>query len=749
MAYINEIISSACAQMSGSNRYGCFRSLTSLRHARQSKEMQSLPDFLSDDHGCSGWRGEMSERIRSFDWSVTDLGPIQTWSKSLRCAVQTLLATPVPLVMLWGRAGYMIYNDAYSVFAGGRHPYLLGAPVELGWPEVASFNRNVLQTCLAGGTLSYRNKELVLLRNGKPEDVWMDLYYSPVPGDDESPAGVMAIVVETTAHVLSERGREAAENAFRATNERLQMALNTGALMGSFVWDINANLVTGDERFARTFSYPREQFDKGLPIEVATEIIHPDDLSCFNSLIAHAITYGGPFNAEYRIRREDGSYIWIMASGRYEFDADNKASRFPGVLIDIHERKMAEEALLQLTRNLEQRVADEVAARSAAEEKLRQSQKLEAIGGLTGGVAHDFNNLLQVISGNLHLLARQEPGNPHVQRRVSAAAAAVERGAKLSSQLLAFARRQPLTPAVYNLRTLYDGLGELLQHTLEETIHINVQLPEDAWCIRVDRNQLENAILNLVINARDALKGEGTIGIHAQNLTLDVDDVMGREIVAGDYVRLSVSDSGGGMSAQVMEHAFDPFFTTKPDGLGTGLGLSMVFGFVKQSGGHIEITSVLGQGTTVHLYFSRSVAPEITTVEPVSVRPSGGQETILVVEDDADVRSIAVQLLEQSGYKVLIAANGDDAMQILQDGTKVDLIFTDVVMPGLIKSADLAAWARSQSPAVPVLFTSGHTRDIIARDNQLTTDMHLLRKPYGPTALAAMVRAVLGSASVG
>src|SRR5476649_566078 len=258
------------------------------------QDAKSAMQFLSDSHGCAGWNGEMAARIRAFDWGQTELGSIDHWPRSLSSAVQLVLASPLPMVMLWGPLGYMIYNDAYSIFAGGRHPYLLGTPVELGWPEVADFNRNVLQTCLAGGTLSYRNKELVLLRNGKPEDVWMDLYYSPVPGDDESPAGVMAIVVETTAHVLSERGREAAENAFRATNERLQMALNTVALMGSFVWDINANLVTGDERFARTFSYPREQFDKGLHIEVATEIIHPDDLSCFNSLIAHAITYGGP-----------------------------------------------------------------------------------------------------------------------------------------------------------------------------------------------------------------------------------------------------------------------------------------------------------------------------------------------------------------------------------------------------------------------------------------------------------------------
>jgi PAS domain S-box-containing protein len=685
----------------------------------------------------------MAGRIRAFDWSLTELGHIDSWPRSLRAAVQLMLASPLPMVMLWGRPGYMIYNDAYSIFAGGRHPYLLGSPVELGWPEVAEFNRHVVDTCLAGGTLSYSNKHLVLLRDGVPEDVWMDLHYSPAANDEGMPAGVMAIVVETTDHVISERRRLAAEVAYRADNERVRLALNAGALLGSFVWDIKASVLSGDERFARTFSYLPDQDLADLPIEIAEARIHPDDHSWVQEQVNQSVATGEPYNAEYRVLRPDGSYSWVLASGCCEFNAQGEPFRFPGVLIDIHERKIAEESLLKFTRNLEQRVADEVEARLAAEEQLRQSQKLEAIGGLTGGVAHDFNNLLQVIAGNLHLLARHEPDNANVQRRVSASIAAVERGAKLSSQLLAFARRQPLSPAVFIARQIFEGLAELLQRALGETIQINVTTPEVPWHLYVDRNQLENAILNLAINARDAMNGEGTIGLSAENIHLDHYFCAGKGIVAGDYVCVTVTDTGVGMSSQVLAQAFEPFFTTKADGQGTGLGLSMVFGFVKQSGGHIEMSSIEGQGTRVQLYFPRSLRPLQSETTSHDVQHRGGHETILVVEDNEAVRVSAVELLRDEGYQVLTATNGDVAMQMLLEGVAVDLIFTDVVMPGLIKSSDLAAWAKVQTPPVAVLFTSGHTRDIISRNHQLSPDTYLLSKPYGPEALTRMVRTVL------
>lgn len=283
----------------------------------------------------------------------------------------------------------------------------------------------------------------------------------------------------------------------------------------------------------------------------------------------------------------------------------------------------------------------------------------------------------------------------------------------------------------------------MLQRALGETIQIDVALVDDPWRVHVDRNQLENAILNLAINARDAMKGEGTIGLSAENIVLDQRFCAGKGIVAGDYLRVTVTDAGAGMAPDILAQAFEPFFTTKADGQGTGLGLSMVFGFVKQSGGHIEIASVIGEGTRVQLYFPRSLRPLPNETAIPAAAQRGGHETILVVEDNDAVRVAAVELLREEGYQVLTANNGDMAMQMLLEGVAVDIIFTDVVMPGLIKSSDLAAWAKVQEPPVAVLFTSGHTRDIISRNHQLSPDTHLLSKPYGPEALTQMVRTVL------
>jgi PAS domain S-box-containing protein len=697
----------------------------------------------SDHPLFDSWIGETARAIRDFDWSATPLGSIDAWPQHLHAVVHVMLRNALPMAILWGREGILLYNDAYAQFSGERHPHILGMPIEEAWPEATAFNRNVVETGLRGESLSYHDISFSLARRGDPADVWLDLHYSPVASNEGLPVGVLAIVVDTTERVVLERTRAAAEAAFRGANERLQLALNTGVVRGTFVWEIQQNRVKGDERFARTFTFTAEEAESGFPIERALDIIHPDDREGVIALIDKTVRDGAPYRAEYRIRATEGGWMWILASGRCEYDDDGLPRRFPGVIVDIHDRKVAEESLRELTRGLEDKISEAVAARVAVEAQLRQSLKMEALGAMTGGVAHDFNNTLQAISGNLQLLQYLPPTDARVPQRVQAAMDAVQRGAKLASQLLSFARRQPQSPVVINPRRLFDELRELLQHAVGAAVSIATLLPDQPWNFCVDRNQLENALLNLAINARDAIRGDGKFTLVCSNETLDSAACEGKDLRPGDYVRLSASDTGSGMTPDVLERAFEPFFTTKPEGHGTGLGLSMVFGFVKQSGGHISVSSTVAIGTTVEILFPRSYDEEIALAEPGAMTRHAGHATVLVVDDDAAVLASTVAMLEAMDYLVLKAANGDAAMSVLESGIGVDLILTDVVMPGKVKCADLAEWAFSQPRPVPVIYVSGYTRDIISRDGVLRPNVTLLNKPYRAETLNREIAAAL------
>jgi PAS domain S-box-containing protein len=378
------------------------------------------------------------------------------------------------------------------------------------------------------------------------------------------------------------------------------------------------------------------------------------------------------------------------------------------------------------------------------QDALRQSQKMEAIGNLTGGVAHDFNNLLQVIAGNLELLKLEFAGNTGAGRRLQQARFAVDRGAKLASQLLSFARRQPLQPVPTNLGRVVRQLDDLLHRALGERIEIETIVGGGLWTASLDRSQFENVILNLAINARDAMKGEGKLTIELGNAMLD-DHYAGLhgDMAPGQYVMFAISDTGAGMPPDVLEQIFEPFFTTKPQGEGTGLGLSMVHGFVKQSGGHIKAYSEVGQGTTFKIYLPRVHQSEVPEADVSSKTVEGGAETILLVEDDPAVQAIAVDILSSLGYKVLKAVDGQSALSILHSGVWIDLLFTDVVMPGPIQSPDLARRAQAILPKIAVLFTSGYTENAIVHGGRLNAGVELISKPYRREELAHKVRQVL------
>lgn len=404
---------------------------------------------------------------------------------------------------------------------------------------------------------------------------------------------------------------------------------------------------------------------------------------------------------------------------------------------DVSERKAAERSAAERSLALEE-----------ARQALQHAQKLEAVGKLTGGIAHDFNNVLQIINGNVQLLQQFPPSEAVLQQRLKSIGAAVGRGAKLSSQLLAFARRQPLQPAAIDpLRILRDR-DDLLQRALGEQIVIEYRHEDSAWNVFVDPGQLENVFLNLALNARDAMPDGGTFLIDIRNTVVNLGQARQlADIAPGDYVLVSISDSGCGMTEDVMAHAFEPFFTTKPVGQGTGLGLSMAYGFVKQSGGHIGLASVAGQGTTIDIYLPRSLQVPQPPAPPSALAVHGGDETILVVEDDDEVRQSVVGTLQSLGYQVLDAADGAAGLAVVESaaaiGKRIDLLFTDVVMPGNISSTEMAARAVALQPSLAVLYTSGYTRNALIVGGRLSDGVQLLSKPYQQAQLAQRIRDIL------
>ncbi len=381
------------------------------------------------------------------------------------------------------------------------------------------------------------------------------------------------------------------------------------------------------------------------------------------------------------------------------------------------------------------------------ETALRQGQKMEAVGQLTGGMAHDFNNILQVIQANLDLVRDDPSASSTAQSRLQSASAAAERGARLTQQLLAFARRQPLAPQSTDVGQLVADLTDLLKHALGERVTLSFSVAPDSWNAKIDPGQLENAILNLAINSRDAMPEGGTVRIDVSNATLDRRYAALHEgVTPGQYVLVDVSDNGTGMPADVATRAFDPFFTTKRDGKGTGLGLSMVYGFVRQSNGHIRIDSAIGQGTSIKLYLPRTLETVRDATQEVADK-SSGNERILVVEDNDDVRRAVVDMLSGRGYRVVSAENPDVAAAILQNDRAFDLLFTDVVMPGTLSAIELAALAQQLNQRIAVLLTSGYARDLIPEANRPAYP--LVTKPYRGDELVSRIRAVLAARSHG
>jgi signal transduction histidine kinase/PAS domain-containing protein/CheY-like chemotaxis protein len=980
--------------------------------------------------------GEMARLIEAYDWS-TSLGPILKWPISLKTTVGMLIHSPVPIVLLWGEDGIMIYNGAYSVFAGGRHPKLLGSKVREGWPEVADFNDNVMKVGLAGKTLVYKDQELTLQRSGKPEQAWMNLDYSPVFDESGRPAGVIAIVVETTEKVLAGRRIEleqqrqkqmfaqmpgfvgvlsGPEHVFEYVNEayvkisgrkdfvgrkvrdvfpelagqgyfelldrvystgetivtrgmelrlhgsdtvqfidfvyepmrdehgfvtgiflggyevtevhqqaaalrelntelaeseeRLHIALSAGDSIGTWDWDVPSDRVVADARFASLYGVEPERAKAGAPIAEFFGGIHPDDVRRVQAEVAKGLETGAPFTSEYRLTQPNDAVRWVVAQGRCTLSADGRPLRFSGLSFDITRRKAEEvrrdtlikltdrirdlndaselafsasailgealrvsrvsygtidpdaetltvdrdwlapgveslagtlnlrdygsfiddlkrgefiaiadvdrdwrtapaaealkrrsagafvnvpvieqgrlvavlflnnakardwsneelslvqeiadrtrtaterlkaaEALRHANENLEAKIAERTAELLAAAEALRQSQKMEAIGQLTGGIAHDFNNLLTGISGSLELLdTRIKAGRlSGVERYVSAAQGSARRAATLTQRLLAFSRRQTLDPRPTDVNKLVGGIEELLRRSVGPAVLLEVVGAGGVWQTNVDPSQLENALLNLCINSRDAMPDGGRITIETANKWLDDRGAKDHDLPPGQYVSVSVSDTGTGMTPDVIAQAYEPFFTTKPLGQGTGLGLSMVQGFVRQSGGQIRIYSELGKGTTISLYLPRSVGPtdDVERHEAPPIADPGHGETVLVIDDEAMVRMLIVDVLEDAGYIAMEAADGPNGLKILQSDARIDLLITDVGLPGGMNGRQVADAARVTRPELKVLFVTGYAENAAIGNGHLEPGMQVIGKPFAMAAFANKVREII------
>lgn len=485
--------------------------------------------------------------------------------------------------------------------------------------------------------------------------------------------------------------------------------LDTKGIVSS--WNLGAERTKGytaQEIVGQHFSkfYTEEDRDSGLP-----------------ELALRTARRTGRFEMEgWRIRK-GGERFWASVIINAVHDEDGNLIGFAKVTRDLSEKR-------------------------AIEEQIRQMQKMEAIGQLTGGIAHDFNNMLTIISGNIETLQRRlERDDTTAHRLIGAALRGVDRATTLTHRLLAYSRRQPLDPKPIELNRLIIGMSDLLSRTLGENIKVETVLSGGLWQASIDPNQVENAVLNLALNARDAMPEGGNLTVETANTHLDEAYAQAHtEVAAGQYVMLAVSDTGIGMTRDVIEKAFEPFFTTKQIGEGTGLGLSQVYGFVKQSGGHIKIYSEPGEGTTVRIYFPRASLTTGTAEEPrrqSRVLELGGTETILVVEDDADVRSYTTEILRELGYRVLEAHEGDAALSLLASDPNIQLMFTDIGLPGPYNGRQLAEEARKQRGNLKILFTTGYAQNAIIHHGRLDPGVQLIVKPFSFTGLAAKIRQVL------
>ena len=616
--------------------------------------------------------------------------------------------------------GFQIYTaDGYSILTNPKFREIFGSEPPPGYNALRDEQAaqvgviDLIQRAFAGETVTipafwYDPRDVEHVRVAEGRRVAIEITAFPLRGRDGRVSHVAMVHKDVTADLLAQ-----AERA--ALTARLEMMLDRMPI-GCILYDAEFRFAYWNKAAERIFGYRLEEVRGRHPFGLITpEPAQPLVESIFRELAAGR----REVDATAQNVTKDGRMILCEWHDMPLFDAEN---RFTGILA----------------------MCQDVTERHATEERLRQSEKMNAVGQLTGGVAHDFNNLLTVVIGNLDLA--MDRVHHELRPAIEGALRAAERGAALVRQMLAFSRRQTLIAEALDLNHVVAGMEQMLRRTLGEDVEIVMRLATPLWSALADRAQVESALLNLAINSRDAMPGGGKLTIETDNAHLDEDyATQNAEVAPGDYVALAVTDTGTGMTQEVLEHAFEPFFTTKEVGKGTGLGLSMIYGFAKQSQGHAKIYSEVGHGTTVRLYLPRKAATAQSAVAPVRAdrARTGGSETILVVEDDADVRAFVVGQLGDLGYRVIEAADGPQAQRILESDQPIDLLFTDVIMPGGMTGRQLADAARAGRPGLKAIFTSGYTENSIVHQGKLDKGVSFLSKPFRRQELALKIREML------
>ena len=617
---------------------------------------------------------------------------------------------------------FALTNPAYQQLIGHRN--VIGLPVREAIPEVEGQGFfELLDGVFAGGEpFIGKDVKIVLQRTpgGAEETRYLDFVYQPIRDEFGKVASIFVEGLDITE-------RRATEQALRELNSDLERRVIERAQARGRTWNLSPDLLgalnskgyfeTSNPAWRTILGWSEDEVAKMSIFE----LLHPDDVEHTRAGFELTLVGQPAIRFVNRYRCKDGSYRYISWVGIQEDGYVYCTGR------DITVEREAEIEL------------------SKAQDALRQAQKMEAIGQLTGGIAHDFNNLLTGIIGSLDLVRRRMAAKnlEDIPRLMDAASAAALRAAALTHRLLAFGRRQSLDTRPNDVNRIVGGIEDLLRRTLGERIELLCKVCGDLWTALTDANQLESALLNLAINARDAMPDGGRLTIETENVQLDqAYAALHEEVQPGEYVSISVSDTGVGMTPEVLEKALDPFFTTKPVGEGTGLGLSVIYGFIKQSRGHLRIYSQVGRGTTVKLYLPRALQNAVE-LKPVAIEtPRGRGETILVVEDDSTVRSIISDALQDLGYSVLTASDARFAIPVLQSNAAIDLLISDVILPH-VNGRKLAEMARATRPALKVLFVSGYSENAMVRGELVDAGMDMLTKPFALDTLGAKVHAMI------